>query len=147
MALALLTITNSIAAISVTNVTILDADQIPLEPDSRASYLFPKPNGFLTGFSLTRNSQGQRTALMTVEYDLHYTFCGFRIGKGRMLEIYAEMVTRVMAIIDAALALDGLTGAVEFDPQDIPDFGVINDPAGNAWHGCEITFHIMEFVN
>ena len=80
MALSITTVTNSIAALSVTGVTIKDIDEIPASVDAYdCPILYPEPVDFVTNLTVTAASfQGK----YDVEYDLTYTFLYAQIGEG-----------------------------------------------------------------
>jgi len=147
MAIALTTITNSIAALSISGVTILDIDQIPAE-GTRAGLpvLYPEPGGFITNFVMVRDSfGGGSSAKMTLEYDLTYTFLHTVMGSDRAMAPYDDMVDKAMEILDAIIALDELTGVIDIVPNSPLEFGKAADPSGNMFFGCKFVFHIKEF--
>ncbi len=140
-------IPNSVAALSVSGVTIYDVDQIPPDGTRLLPCLYPEPVNFVTSFSTERNTFGATGAFKTIEYDLNYTFLFIPIGAGRTgLEYYDDMLTKVGLIVDAVMALSGdkLTGAWEFTAQGVTDFGPVPDPAGNQYLGCRLVFHVIE---
>ena len=147
MTLQIATIPNSVAALSVSGVTILDVDQIPPDGTRVTPVMYPEPLNFVTNFTTSRNSFGATGAFKTIEYDLNYTFLFTPIGAGRTgLDFYDDMLTKVGLIVDAVLGLSGdkLTGAWNFTAQGISDFGPVPDPAGNIYLGCKLIFHVIE---
>lgn len=149
MALALATVTDSIAGLSVTGLTIKDLDEIPAAADPRQATLIPLPN-FVTAFSMERDSfGGGSTAKMTVNYTLNYRLLFTQPGKGRAgtIENYDNMVALVVAFWDAVIAIDELAGAVDIVPGGISNMGLVNDPADNAFIGCDVAVICTEFVN
>ena len=149
MTLAMVTICESIAALDVEGVTIKDIDQVPPDCTRLVPVLFPEPLNFLTDFIMARNSfGGGSTAKMTVDYNLHYTFCLIPIGAGRTgLDYYDKLLTKVAAILDEVLAIDVVNGAIDLIPESPIEFGPVPDPAGNQYLGCRFVFHVQEFVN
>ena len=150
MALALVTVADSIAGLTVTGVSIKDVDQIPPAADLlRTPVLFPEPLNFVTDFQMVRDSFGPgSTAKMTVTYTLNYTFCYCPIGQGRTgLDVYDDMTGKVAAIWDAVLAIGALTGCVDLVPAGVSEFGPVPDPSGNMYLGCRLAFQVTEFVN
>ncbi len=147
MGLAIATVCSSIAGLSVAGVTIKNANQIPPDVTRLIPCLFPRPNEFVTDFTMTRESYGGgSSAKMDLEYNLHYTFCFAPIGSGRTgLDIYDEMMAKAAAILDAVVAIDTLAGLVDITPEPVTSFGSVVDPAGVLYSGCEFTFHILEF--
>ena len=149
MALALATVTNSIAALSVTGLTIKDLDEIPAKADPRQATLLALP-AFVTAFEMVRDSFGGGSeAKMSASYTLNYRLLYAPAGQGRAgtLENYDNMVALVTAFLDAAMAIDELTGAVDIVPAGITNMGLVNDPADNQWIGCDIALRVLEFVN
>jgi hypothetical protein len=149
MTLQLVNICGSIAALSVSGVTIADVDEIPPDvQNTRNQILFPEPDGFITNFTATRDSFGPNNiALQTVEYDLNYTYCHVPLGAGRTgLDEYDGMVTKVGLIFDAILD-NVITTDVDVYLPSITEFGLVPDPSGNIFLGCRISIHCKEFVH
>ena len=148
MALAIATVADSIAALSVTGVTIKDVDEIPAAVDPRQPTILPKPD-FVTGFVVERDSFGAGSAKMTVRYVLNYRFCYMPLGKGRAgkIENYDGIVDKVALFWDAVLAIDTLTGAVDIEPAGVVNMGLVNDPSDNIFLGCDLAVKVTEFVN
>jgi hypothetical protein len=150
MALNIVAIAHSIASLSISGVTVHDIHDIPTTLTERdCPAFFPNPDGFVTGLQVTRDSMGlANTARKTVTYTLHYVYCHAPIGEGRgLFDIYSAFVTNAFAIIDAIIANDALSGALDMTVTDAANFGPVNDPAGNVFHGCEFALDIMELVN
>ena len=147
MALQIVTVTDSIAALTVAGLRILDME-IPADATRQTPCLFPEPLNFMTDFVMVRDSfGGGSSALMTVTYQLHYTFLFAPIGAGRTgLDMYSPMTAMVAAVFDAVMAIDTLTGAIDIQPLAATEFGPVPDPAGNQYLGCRLAFSITEFV-
>ena len=47
--------------------------------------------------------------------------------------------------IDKMLVSDAVTGSVDLQVEDISAFGPVSDPSGKMFHGCDISFRILEF--
>ena len=149
MALAITTVTNSIAELSVSGLVIKDIDEVPEAVDPRQPTLLPLPD-FITGFELERDSYGGgSTAKMTVRYQLNYRLCYAPLGDGRttVLEMQAGTVEMIGLILDAVLAVDTMTGNVDIQPSQVVGMGAVLDPSDNAFWGCDISFVVTEFVN
>ncbi len=150
MAIQIVTIANSIAAISVSGVTIKDIDEIPEEVTSRdCPILIPRPDGYVSGFTYDPVTQGGgATALADVNYNLRYSFLYAPLGDGRdLMDNYSGMVTKVGLIIDALIISDAITGVIDLQLTDVSDFGPVADPTGNMFHGCTLTVSVLEFIN
>ena len=149
MSLQIANVCDEIAGLSVTGVTIRDIDEIKEELGGRDTpYLMPKPDGFITDFSVERDSFGAAAnARKTATYTLNYTYLHAPLGSGRgLFDVYDGMVKNSFAILDAIIAKDS-TIAVDLVPSDALAYGPVVDPAGNAYHGCIISVYVTEFVN
>jgi hypothetical protein len=148
MTIALATVTNSIAALTVTGLTIKDIDEVPPDCTLITPVMFPEPLNFITNFTSTRDTFGSSTAAnKTVEYDMNYTFLYVPVSSGRTgLDVYDEMMAMTSLILDDILQNDDITGVTDISPQGVIDFGPVPDPAGNYYIGCRLVFHIIEYV-
>lgn len=140
------TVANSISGITISGVQVLDIDKIPVKAELVCPVLFPKPNGYITNFSVTNDSlNGGTGRLITLRYNLTYVYCHAAIGTNLSFGFYNGMVSNVAAIISKLLDTLPVSGCQDFGIQDIVNFGPVNDPAGNVYHGCEIVLNIMQF--
>lgn len=147
MALGLATIVTSIAALSVTGLTIKDMDEIPAEVKGRKPMLIPNSD-FLSDFELITQSFGPgSTAKYDVLYTLSYRLCYKPIGAGRPLEYFDDMVLMVGLFLDAIIAANPLSGSIRLVPLSVSGMGNVEDPSGFLFHGCDIGIRVMEFVN
>jgi hypothetical protein len=147
MALAVETIATSMSQLSVSGLTIRDIDELQGEFFPRdCPVLIPEPAGFMTDLTVERQSVGVGTAAdKDVTYALHYTLLYAQIGEGRLgLELYDEMVDMAAALIDAIMAADDLTGAIDVTPSAY-GFGPVTDPAGKMFVGCRVDLHVLEY--
>jgi len=150
MGLAFTTITNSIAAIAVTGVTIKDIDEIPESVLPRmCPIMYPEPDGFISGFTYERNSTGPGSvALATVNYNMTYAFLYTPVGSGRgLFDVYDDMVSKVGAILDKIIVSDAITGVVDLTIAEAFQFGAVPDPTGNMFIGTRLVFQVIEFIN
>ena len=144
------TIAASIAGLSVSGVTICDLDGIPEQVAARACpLLYPSPDGFLSGLRVERDSFGPAAgARKTVRYTLRYVYLHAPVGEGRgLFDVYKGMLQNTLAILDAIIADDALSGAVDVEPGAVTRFGPVTDPSGQVFHGCVIALDVVEFVN
>lgn len=149
MALQIAAVANSIAALSVSGVTIKDVDEIPAKVDPRASIIMPLPN-FATDWTHEVDSLGTGNSRMqTMWYTLNYRLCYKRVGAGRVstIEHYAGMVAKAALFFDAVMAIDTFTGGVEMLPAGITNMGLVNDDSDNIFIGCDLAVRVQEFVN
>src|SRR5688500_9661643 len=109
------TITNSIAALSISGVSIKDIDEIPQSGNMLLPILFPRPNDFVTDFSQAFRSFGSGgTAKIDFEYNLNYVFLLAEAGSGiGALAIYSGLITKLSAILVAIASNDAVSGLVD----------------------------------
>ena len=149
MALAIATITDSIAALEIEGVKVLDKDELKAGFTAYdCPLLAPLPNGFMSAPQITAVNMGTGTARkLNVTYTLTYRYFHAPIGQGELEQTWSEMVDNVAAILDVIFVSDALTGAIDFNLQGISEFGMVQDGSNNLYHGCDLTFSVMEFVN
>lgn len=142
------TVTNSIAALVVSGVTIKDIDEIPDAANMLTPIMFPQPNDFITDIQPEFVSFGSNgTAKINMSYTLNYVFLECEAGSGvSAFAGYSGLITHLMAIMVTMLSNDAITGAVDNVPQSITSIGVVQDPAGNEYWGALLSFRILEFV-
>ena len=147
MALAFATVADSIAALSVSGVTLKDVDNIPEDATGLGPLIIPAPN-YLTNFSMTRQSYGGgSSAEMDVSYTLNYRLLFAPVGAGRgFIGVVDVMVDKLALFLDAVLAIDTIDGCEDITPDGVSNFGVVTDPAGNNYFGCDISLNILEFT-
>ena len=153
MTLATVAITNAIDDISISGVSIKNLSNIPeaVTPND-CPILFPDPRSFISGVSVEWDSYGtDALANKHITYNLTYTFCFEPIGAGRgMLDIFDPWMDAVLAIMDGFIAASltfNSVGGVEVNLQEVTPFGVIQDLAGNQFHGCQFVLQVIEFIN
>ena len=148
--MAIATITNSIAAVSVSGLTIKDIDEIPQSANNRdCPLLVPDPDNFVTGFNANPDTFGAGSnRKWTVGYTLNYLLLYAVVGSGRttVLEKYSGMVSMAFAFYDALFAVSDLTGSVDFEPGSVNRFDIVT-LAGASFHSCGVSLNVKEFVN
>jgi hypothetical protein len=149
MAIAIATVANSIQSLTVVGLTIYDVDNIPAAVDVRQTAALVPIENYVTDMTVTRDSFGGPVAKMTLTYNLHYFLYFKEWGAGRAgaLEYYDGTIDMIAAIWDAVLDIYILNGAVDILPAGISSIGMVIDPAGNQFRGCELIFAVTEFIN
>jgi hypothetical protein len=151
MGLSASTVAASIAALSISGVSIADLDEVSDTVDPRAcprlepSLVAPD---FWTDYSQSEDAFGSGTdSLKTITYLLNYKYYHAPVGEGRFLRAHFQaMVEKVEAIFDVLHANDSITGAIDLRPAALPSLGGgVFDPAGRQFHGCVITLRVTEF--
>jgi hypothetical protein len=141
------TVTNSIAALSISGVTIKDIDEIPQSAQLLGPVLIPQPNDFVTEFTQTFQSFGSNgTAKVDFGYTLNYVYLHCEAGSGiSSFDIYAGLITNLSAIVVAIASNDAVSGLVDLKIASISNIGVIEDPSGNQYWGVLLGLRVLEF--
>ncbi len=141
------TVAASIAALSISGVTIKDITAIPDSARMLCPILIPQPNGYMSNSTMTFESFGSNgAAKMNLEYDLNYVFLYSEVGGISAFAAYSGLMTKLAAVLVSIMSNDAITGLVDMRLNSIGDIGVINDPAGNEFWGVLLSFHILEFA-
>ena len=150
MSLQIVAVADSISKLTVTGVTLKDLNEIPTSVSARdCPILYPRPDGFISGFDPERMSMGSGSgAQLNVTYSLNYRFLFAKIGTERgLFALYPTFIAKIVLIADRMLVSDSITGLVDLQMIDIGEVGPVSDPMGNMFHGCDISFEVLEFVN
>ena len=148
MALAITTVTASIAALSVTGLSIRDVDNIPVEVlDRMCPILYPEPVDFIGNFEVTPMSFGTAgSGYFDVDYTLRYAFAFMLPGSVRgSLSRYKEFVQLWEDLWDKIIISDNISGCVSLIPAGNVSFGPILDPSSNPVIGSHVLFGVKEF--
>lgn len=147
-ALNLPDVCNSIAALSISGVTIKDRDEVVASWVGSPNILYPNvnPPGFVTGFrpEYVTNLRGLN-APSDIHYTLNYRFLGTQVGdlstmSGAYSNVVDKMVLIIAAIMDAGTIY---SGKVQIELGDI-SIGLKEDPVGNQYHGADFALVITE---
>lgn len=144
MSLAIRTVADSIAGITITGLDIKDLDEIPSVVKPRdCPMIIPAPN-FVSTFRPTRVDL--TTAEQDYEYTLVYRLLSAPVGSGRGIhELYDTMVSNLASFLDAVVTNHAVTGAVDIEAANVSVFGVVEGPGGGSFHGCDIYIDVLEF--
>lgn len=144
---AFATITDSIAALDIPNVTIKDVNEIPQTGHLLGPVLFPQPNDFVTDFSQAFQSLGSNgDAKIDFSYTLHYVYLHCELGSGiGQLDAYASLITALAAILVAFASNDAITGLVDLQTSNIR-VGPIEDASANQYWGILFDLRVLEFA-
>ena len=108
----------------------------------------PAPN-FFTAPNIEYDSQGTGSeAAITASYILRYRFLYEEVGAERTLSnIFQGFIGKLTEIVDVFIDNDATADGIHLQVVEISGFGVVTDPVGNEFHGCEFGISVMEFVN
>lgn len=143
-------ITDAISKFSIADVVIKDVDEIAASWNMTANVLYPNPNGFITGLSLDYQSLLRGTnAPVNITYTLNYTFLGTKIGDmSNFTKAYSNVVNKTILIIEKMISNDApYSGKVDMEIVQPLSIGPKSDPAGNGFHGADITLRVTEMQN
>lgn len=142
------TVTNSIAALSISGVTIKDIDEIPEDAAMLTPILFPQPPGFITDIAPSFETFGSNgAAKMNLEYTLNYVYLHAPVGSGiNAFAPYAGMITKLAAIIVAIMSNDAITGLVDLKLNALPNLGIVTSPNDVDYWGVLISLRVTEYV-
>lgn len=148
MSLQLATVADTFSKLSVAGLVIKDTNEIPPAGSDRTPMLIPHWD-YLTEVEVIRDSYGAGVAKMTVKYTINYVLLYISAGAGRanVLEYYDDMIALVGAIWDKVLAVSTYDGAVDIQVNSLTGMGVVQDPSGADYIGCNLSFRVTEFVN
>jgi len=144
MGLSVSTVTNSIAALSVSGVTIKDVDEMLDEVIVRESgTLMLAPEFFRDPVVERMDISKQKT---NVSYTLVYRFFYLPVGAERGLsEIFQGLVDTTMLICDAIIANHAITGCIDMELEGVGAFGIVTDPTETEFFGTDISVRILEY--
>jgi hypothetical protein len=149
VSLNLANVANAISNISVTGVTVKDKDEIAGSWIPLPNVLYPKPDDWITGFSMTWDALMQgSTAPMTISYTLNYRFLGVQIGDiSAFPASYSALVDKLILIINAIISTPApYSGKIEMQITGV-SIGPRTDPAGNNFFGADFAVSISEMQN
>lgn len=145
----LLDVTDAMKDAAIANgLNVRDIDLIPEAVAPRdCPVLYPRPDGLVSGFTVTPQSYGSGPTSgrkIDVTYSINYRLAYAPIGSGRgLFDVYNAMVAKVIEILDMLIANDALA-SIDITPA-IGTWGVVQDPAGGAFHGVDITLNVLDF--
>lgn len=138
------TVTSSIAALSISGVTVKSSAQITSSRLSTHATLSPRPERFITDLEVEAGEISKQK--MTVRYTLNYVYYHTQIGSVLDFPEYADLLTNISAILVALMTNNSVSGALDLDAPTVSDIGPVLDPAGNVFLGCVISLRILQFV-
>ena len=140
------TVANSIAALTIVGITILDLDQMkPALTDRDCPLLGPSASdpSFLTDWQTRRlTTQGNQQNSYTLNYTLYQAPVGADRG---LFAQYPAMVENARKVVEAFGALARVDGCKSIVLQGMPAFGRIFDASGQQFHGATFALRVIEF--
>ena len=141
------TVTDSIASLIISGVTIKDIDQIPEAARLLTPLIIPQPNNFVTDLSVTFETFGSNgSAKMNTNYTLNYVFLFCEVGGLSAFAAFSGLIEKLSSILVAIDSNDAISGAVDVKINSIGNLGVITDPAGVEFWGLEFSLRVLEYT-
>jgi hypothetical protein len=138
------TVTNSIAALSISGVTVKDSDELSNAIGLDYAVLVPLPDNFITRLRVVTVNVPKTS--LDVHYDLHYRYFHCKPSTNALYSDYQNLITNLAAITVAFAQNETLSGAIDNGAPTYGNIGTIQDPAGNIWLGCDVTIHVYQFL-
>jgi len=147
IALNPVTVAASIAALSVSGVTIKDIDEIPDSANMLCPLVVPMSN-FITNITPQTQSFGSNGgAKIDFSYSLNYGFLYAEIGSGiNGYAPYAGLMQKLELILETILGNDAISGLVDMKLESLSEVGTIEDPAGNQFWGVTFSLRCLEYA-
>ena len=140
------TVADSISALSISGVTVKDVDAIISTYTAAPKTLAPRPDGYISNITVTRDSFGTGGAeKLTLSYTLTYRYYHTSLGVQLNFADFAAMIANIELIAEAFITNDALTGLIDLTLEGIGEVGPVNDPSGAMFHGCDFILRITEF--
>jgi len=141
------TVTDSIAGLTISGVTIKDIDQIPEAARLLTPLIIPQPNNFVTDLSVTFETFGSNgSAKINTNYTLNYVFLFCEVSGISAFAAFSGLIEKLSAILVAIDSNDAISGAVDVKINSIGNLGVITDPAGVEFWGLEFSLRVLEYT-
>lgn len=142
------TVADAIAGLTITGVTVKDIDQVDASNVRLTSILAPRPLNYITDISAIADSLGAGgNRQMTLLYTLHYTYYYLPIGSTLSFEKYNTLIANVATILAALITNDVISGALYTENISVDSLGLVTDPRGDNYFGCEFSLQIAQFIN
>lgn len=134
--------------VSINNFRILDLDEVR---EGFTAYdtplLSPRPDEFISAPTVTPVSFGSGEGRqLDVSYTITYRYFHAPVGEGDIATTWAQMVVNTFKIFDAVLQNDALSGLIDLNLSSVSTFGTVVDGSNNVYHGCDISFRVLEHV-
>ena len=163
MSLDIVTLTDAIAALSVTitersgtvkTLTIRAMDDIPMRVFGRdCPILYPDPVQFVTEFNPVKATLGEGiNNSWDVGYRIHYTLLYSSFNAGRGMENFSGAVVMAFAVMQAVMTANPIAGAVLLRPDGIDETGILYDAAGaqaedaEPYYGLSMSFTVFDMI-
>ena len=141
------TVSASIAALSISGVTIKDIDEVPDSANMLCPLVVPVAD-FMTNATPQNQSFGSNgTPKIDFTYTLNYAFLYAEMGSGiNAYAPYQGLLQKFELILETILANDAINGLVDMKLESMSNIGAIEDPAGNQFWGLNFSLTCLEYA-
>jgi hypothetical protein len=146
----LTSITNAIAALSISGVTIKDVDEVAAAWTSTPKVLYPNLfEDFVTGHRVEYPTFVQDgTGPVNIFYNLNYRYLSTQVGDLATAPVQGYgLLTQTIAIADALVSVRAPYDGRVLMTYKIDSIGAKTDPVGNQYFGADIELSIQEIHN
>lgn len=142
------TVANSIAALEINGINIVDIDDIPESAMMQTPLLLPQPNGFVSDIAPEFRTYGSGgAAKIDLQYTLNYLYLHAPTGSGiSTFDAYKGLLENIILIFESIFASDVVSGAIDLQLSTMSDIGTVQDPSGNDYWGIQFSLRILEHV-
>lgn len=139
------TVVSSIAGLTISGITVQSKPTDAVGVLSN-HILSPHPNGFISDVSVAPAELSKQN--LDVRYTLHYDYfeCPAGAGLNGLYTGYSGLISSVALILAAFAKHETLGGAIDNGEATVDMIGLMQDNAGNAFFGAEISIHILQFL-
>lgn len=140
--LYLASIADAISNTSISGVTVKDKDQVAASWESAPDVLYPNPENWISNFTPVYDVTGNlETAAYTMNYRLLTTLVGdFATFPAAISDLVDKISLVLGALVDV---INPYSANVEMKISGVST-GPKEDPAGNMYHGADISLAIEE---
>ncbi len=149
MAFDIVTLASSIAALTISGVTVQDLDETKDAGDPRTCpVLRPYPQAGFEITELSDESMGSTAARKNLRYEVTYALFYAPVGMERGMHVILPgmwaAASRVMTVLRNN---DALTGSIDIRPTNVRQAGILLDPSDKEFHGVLFRLAVLEFTD
>jgi hypothetical protein len=136
----------SIAAVSISGVTVLGIDAIPQGGGLICPVLLPQPGAWLSEVTQgAKNIHLNDAEDIEFSYTLHYAFLFAELGSGvGEFDPYNDLIVKLQTVIQTLLSDDTLNDSIDLTLAGIDGIGVVQDPSEVDYWGALISLRCTE---
>jgi hypothetical protein len=142
------TTASSIAAVSISGVTVCNVSNVPQSARMITPILVPQPDGWLSDVAQGPKAVSVADAGQSdFSYTLHYVFLLCEAGSGvEQTDPYNNLVSKLKTVLQTVLDDDTLAESIEISLNGMDGIGVVQDPSGVDFWGALISLRCLEYA-